>query len=90
MRLASADAAPDFVFDVSDKTTHRLAGVVIASLFSALAWTGLLAAVGAAIDHPPGALLLVTVGAVIAGFLAAVLRALSGADGRVSHRRPHV
>jgi hypothetical protein len=76
MRLASADAAPDFVFEVSDATTHRLTGVLIASVFPALAWTGLLAAVGAAIGNPPGTLLLMTVGTVIAGFLAAVLRAL--------------
>jgi hypothetical protein len=39
-----------------------------------MVWTGLVAAMGAAVGRPPGAVLLTTIATVIAGFIAAVLR----------------
>ncbi len=48
---------------------YRLLGVTIITLVPALFWTGVVAAVGAAIGHPASAITLMTVGAAIATFL---------------------
>ena len=63
----------------ADTGKYRFAGTLLASLFSALFWTGLLAAVGAASGYPPSSLLLVTMGTAIAGYLIASLRLLARA-----------
>ena len=76
MRLAAADVTTGFAFRAADEATHQFAGVLLVSLFNALIWTGLLAASGAVIGHPPSALLLMIVGTAIAAFLAAVAHAL--------------
>jgi hypothetical protein len=49
--------------------TYQLAGLTIIALVPALFWTGIVALVGAAIGHPPGAVTLMTVFAAIATFL---------------------
>ncbi len=70
-------AIPDInSFDDPDAGKYRFAGTLLASLFSALFWTGLLAAIGAAGGYPPSSLPLVTVGTVIAGFLILILESL--------------
>jgi hypothetical protein len=63
--------------EVSDAdAAYRIAGMFIVTLFPALFWTSLLAAVGAAVGHMPSALVLATFASAIAGFLAAVWHAL--------------
>ena len=64
-------------FDDPDAGKYRFGGTLVASLFSALFWTGLLAALGAAGGYPPSSLLLVIVGAAIAGFLIVILGLLA-------------
>jgi hypothetical protein len=59
-------------------TAYRLMGLTVIALVPALFWTGVVALIGAAIGHPPGAITLLTVGAVIATFLFTVVSALLG------------
>lgn len=68
-------ASNEIVFG-SERPDHQLLGALIASLFSAMVWTGLLAAMGAAVGRAPGAIVLMTVATVIPGFLAGALRLL--------------
>ena len=73
-------AIPDVSqFDEPDAGKYRFAGTLFASLFSALFWTTLLAALGAASGYPPSPLLLITMGTAIAGYLIASLRLLARA-----------
>lgn len=65
--------------EFDDAGRHRLAGIILASLFSALFWMGLLATAGAASGYPPSSIVLVTVGAAIAVFLIPSLRLLAHA-----------
>jgi hypothetical protein len=65
-----------YTLDDSDQGSHRLAGLLIVSVFPALFWTGLLALAGGAIGQPLDPLALATIGAAIAAFLAAVVSAL--------------
>ena len=74
MGHASADLTTDFLLEAPAEATHQFAGTLFVALFSALFWTGLLAAIGVAVGHPPGTLLLMAVGTAIAGFLAAVVQ----------------
>ena len=78
MGHASADLTTDFLLEAPAAATHQFAGTLFVALFAALFWTGLLAAVGAVVGHPPGTLLLMTLGIAIAGFLAAVVHMLFG------------
>lgn len=78
MGQASADLTTDFLFEAHAEATHQFAGTLFVALFSALFWTSLLAAIGVAVGHPPGTLLIMAVGAAIAGFLAAVVHMLFG------------
>ena len=78
MGHASADLTTDFLLEAPAEATHQFAGTLFVALFSALFWTGLLAAIGVAVGHPPGTLLLMAVGTAIAGFLAAVVHMLFG------------
>jgi len=78
MGHASADLTTDFLLEAPAEATHQFAGTLFVALFAALFWTGLLAAVGAVVGHPPGTLLLMTLGIAIAGFLAAVVHMLFG------------
>ena len=55
---------------------HKHTGIFIASLLSALFWTGLAAFFGAALGRPLSLLVLATIAAAIAAFLFAVGRAL--------------
>jgi hypothetical protein len=73
--LIMQQASNEIAF-VSERPDHQLLGALLASLFSALVWTGLMAAMGAAIGRPPGAIVLMTVATVIAGFIAGALRLL--------------
>lgn len=64
MRRTSKNLAID-----AGDAAYRLAGLSIIALVPALFWTGIVALVGAAVGHPPGAVTLMTVGAAIATFL---------------------
>jgi hypothetical protein len=76
MRLAATDVTTGAGFRTADDATHRFAGVLLVSLFNTLFWTALLTVGGAAIGHPPSAFALLTIGAAIAAFLAAVAHKL--------------
>lgn len=75
MTPAAARSQP-YAIDGAESGAHRVAGIVIVSLFPALFWTGLLALIGTAIGQPIDPLALATIGAAIAAFLAAVVSAL--------------
>jgi hypothetical protein len=76
MRLAAANVTTGLAFEAADEATHQFAGMLLVSLVPALFWTALLASGGAAVGHPPSALMLMSVGTAIAAFLAAVAHAL--------------
>ena len=61
----------------SDETSARLTGLMIVSLFPAFFWTALIGGIGSAAGHSPGAVSLMTIGAAIAVFCAAVGQLLS-------------
>jgi hypothetical protein len=85
MRLAVTRATSESC--VFDETTHQLMGVLAVALFSALFWSGLMAAVGAIIGHPPSAFVLMTVAASIAGFLVVVVSRLVARANLMSRGR---
>jgi hypothetical protein len=60
----------------AERGNHRLLGIFIVSLLSALFWIGFAAAIGAALGRPLGLLALATIAAAITTFLFAVGRAL--------------
>jgi hypothetical protein len=76
MTPAAAQPHTHYTLADSDQGSHRVAGLLIVSLFPALFWTGLLALVGGVIGQPLDPLALATIGAAIAAFLAAVVTAL--------------
>jgi hypothetical protein len=59
-----------------ERGIHRLLGIFIVSVLSALFWIGLAAAIGAALGRPLGLLALATIAAAITTFLFAVGRTL--------------
>jgi hypothetical protein len=61
----------------NDETSSRLAGLMIVSLFPAFFWTTLVGGIGTATGHSPSAMSLMTIGAAIAVFCAAVGQLLS-------------
>jgi hypothetical protein len=76
MTHAAAHQHVPYTLDDAEPGSHRLAGLLIVSLFPALFWTGLLALAGNAIGQPLDPLALATIGAAIAAFLAAAVSAL--------------
>ncbi len=55
---------------------YRFAGLLIVALFPALFWTAVAAGIGAAVGHVPSPAALMTFGAAVATFCAAVGQAL--------------
>jgi len=60
----------------AEGASHQLIGLLIISLFPAAFWTALIAGVGSVIGHSPSLVSLMTFGAAVAAFLAAVGYAL--------------
>ena len=58
--------------EAQDEASYRFAGLLIVSLFPALFWTALIAGIGSAVGHSPGAVSLMTIGTAIAVFCAGV------------------
>jgi hypothetical protein len=76
MTPAAAKSTVSLDLEETNEASHRLAGLLIVSLFPALFWTTLLAIGGSALGTPLSPLALATVGAAIAAVLAAVFNAL--------------
>ena len=72
----AAKRAPSIVHDEGHETSHRFVGLLIVALFPALFWTAVAAGVGAAVGHMPSAIALLTFGAAVATFCAAIGQAL--------------
>jgi hypothetical protein len=60
----------------AERGNHRLIGIFVVSLLSALFWIGLAAGIGAALGRPLGLFALATLAAAITTFLFAVGRGL--------------
>jgi hypothetical protein len=75
MQIA-AKRAPAIVHDEGHEASYRFAGLLIVALFPALFWTAVAAGVGAAVGHMPSATALMTFGAAVATFCAAIGQAL--------------
>ncbi len=58
--------------DAQNEASYDFAGLLVVSLFPALFWTALIAGIGAAVDHSPSAVSLMTIGTAIAVFCAGV------------------
>lgn len=71
-----AKRAPAIVHDEAHEASYRFAGLVIVALFPALFWTAVAAGIGAAVGHMPTPAALMTFGAAVATFCAAVGQAL--------------
>ena len=75
MQIA-AKRAPAVVQDEGHEASYRFAGLLIVALFPALFWTAVAAGVGAAVGHMPSPAALLTFGAAVATFCAAIGQAL--------------
>ena len=71
-----ANRAPAIVHDEGREASHRFAGLLIVALFPALFWTAVAAGIGAAVGHMPTPVALMTFGAAVATFCAAIGQAL--------------
>ena len=59
-----------------DAATHQFIGLLIVALFPALFWMAAAAGIGVAIGHSPTPVALMTFGAAVAAFCAAIAQAL--------------
>jgi len=75
MQIA-AKHAPAIAHDEGQDATYRFAGLLIVALFPALFWTAVAAGIGAAVGYTPTPAALMTFGAAVATFCAAVGQAL--------------